>query len=193
MTIYFTSDLHLGHNYVLGLRNTTDEDIITTINDIVQPDDTLYILGDFTLTSSKKRIRAYRDQIACQSIHLVKGNHDHNTPTDAFTSVTDVAKIGKKKRDGYAFIACHYPFQDWDMRRVHLHGHIHSTPAVSDWSNLPAYPSRSHGIEGYNLAQMLNGVPRLDVGWDAWHKPVSAEALQGVIDFFAEKQPMEEW
>ena len=50
--IYFTSDLHFGHNrdFIFGPRGFTnvqdhDETIIKTWNALVQPDDNVYILG----------------------------------------------------------------------------------------------------------------------------------------------------
>lgn len=84
--IYFTSDLHLGHDQILTYEprrqivlGTTitehDTNIIARINSKVKPDDVLFILGDFCL-SHKNRIKTYRQQIQCRTVILVMGNHD---------------------------------------------------------------------------------------------------------------------
>ena len=51
--IYFTSDLHFGHENVIRFNNRPFRDeremsrvLITNYNSIVRPDDTVYLLGD---------------------------------------------------------------------------------------------------------------------------------------------------
>ena len=51
--IYFTSDLHFGHENVIRFNNRPFRNeremsrvLITNYNSIVKPDDTVYLLGD---------------------------------------------------------------------------------------------------------------------------------------------------
>lgn len=182
MTIWFTADTHLGHRYVHNLRGTTDQHIIDTINQHVQPTDTLYHLGDFALATRNQATR-YRQAINAHTIHLVQGNHDNEkTLKHLFDTITLAAKIGTFKKDGWSVIASHCPWADWDKSehgRIHLHGHIHSTPPSQGQplETLPAWPARTHGLAGYNEANRRLGIRRLDVGWDAWGRPVHIDEI----------------
>ena len=58
--IYYTSDLHFGHRNVLKFDNRPfanvdemDLVLIENWNNRVQPDDTVYILGDFCYKSDR--------------------------------------------------------------------------------------------------------------------------------------------
>ena len=78
---WVTADLHLDHKniikYCLRPFKTINEmnwTIISNINSIVKPDDTLYILGDFAL-GKKKKVAYWISLINGYKI-LILGNHD---------------------------------------------------------------------------------------------------------------------
>jgi calcineurin-like phosphoesterase family protein len=144
--IWFTSDLHLGHkNLVRGstswegeerLKDCRDFDsleehdnyIIDNINKVVGYKDILYIIGDFFL-GSRDRIKYYRDQIKCQNVHLILGNHDRLKYEDykLFSSVHDLLY---KKIGGHKMMLCHYSMRTWrnsSHGSWHLFGHSHSS------------------------------------------------------------------
>ena len=90
--VYFCSDPHYHHkNIVKGVSNWDDtggcrpfntiqehnEAIVNGINNIVDKDDTLYCLGDWSFGGIDK-IWEFRNQINCDNIHLILGNHDHH-------------------------------------------------------------------------------------------------------------------
>ena len=59
--IWFTSDLHFNHKRIIEYEPTTrpfasveemNETLIKNWNSVVQPEDTVYVLGDFIMGSS---------------------------------------------------------------------------------------------------------------------------------------------
>lgn len=145
--IYFSSDWHFLHKNISGpkrsqwssgYRNFEDEYIMTdviinTINKYVKYDDVLYFLGDFAFKDHKK-IPELRDRIVCQTIHVIRGNHDGhiNEYKDKFTSIQDVLTLdidGKGNPKKTIFMS-HYSHRTWQGSHkgiIHLYGHSHNT------------------------------------------------------------------
>lgn len=80
--IWITSDLHLGHtkDFLWEPRGFTsseahDSTIIDNINEVVEPDDILYILGDLMLENNEEGTKKLR-QLQCKNINIILGNHD---------------------------------------------------------------------------------------------------------------------
>jgi calcineurin-like phosphoesterase family protein len=94
--IFFCSDPHYGHSgIVMGTSNwdnksgcrpfETIEDmnsaLINNINSVVGKNDILFCLGDWSFGSYKTgdnitNIKKFREQIKCENVHLIFGNHD---------------------------------------------------------------------------------------------------------------------
>ena len=53
-----------------------DDGIIGNINSNVQPEDELWILGDFVFANNFKKVQYYRNSINCKTVKLIWGNHD---------------------------------------------------------------------------------------------------------------------
>jgi calcineurin-like phosphoesterase family protein len=139
--IYFTSDLHLGHRNIIKYCNRPFRDIhemnkciIDTINNTVNMDDSLYILGDFAFRG--KDPIEYRNRIICKDIHVVVGNHDREKDfkkyltqeenSYGFSSVQDVKEIIHCNQK---IFLSHYPHRSWPASHkgsYHLYGHVHS-------------------------------------------------------------------
>jgi calcineurin-like phosphoesterase family protein len=185
MTLWFTSDLHLGHGNIIeysgrpfGDADTMNRALIESWNEHVDPDDDVWVLGDFALG----RIEATLS--LAQELHgrkrLLAGNHDrcwsgHGHRAQAW--VARYADVGFEVHQGQlqlelagtSVLACHFPYEgdshDQDRyleaRPVDngqwlLHGHVHER-----W--------RQRG-------RMIN------VGVDAWgYRPVAAAALAELI------------
>ena len=174
---FITSDIHFGHKNIMSFCPVTrarfkndvnfmNEEIIREWNEVVQPEDHTYILGDVafcnaaTATAYMKRLNGTKT--------LVVGNHDVKLIRDTgfhscFVEVRDYMRI---VHNGTVVTMFHYPIAEWDqMHRgaVHLHGHLHGGKS---------------GLEGSRA---------LDVGMDSTGKVVSsldetvAFALRGVI------------
>jgi len=138
MKTYVTSDLHFGHTNIMKFCPLTrarykdvssmNELMIKEWNEIVEPGDLVYILGDvaFMSGSDAGRImsRLNGDKI------LIEGNHDRKTLMDATfrKSFKEVHKYLWLTYEGTQVIMFHYPIAEWDqMHRgsVHFHGHLH--------------------------------------------------------------------
>lgn len=185
--VYFTSDPHFGHQKVIEYCNrpyTTkeemDKDLIEKWNNTVRPEDTLYVLGDFSL--SKHAVRDITPQLNGQK-HLIMGNHDWCHPIRAkekpivmerfknmyleagFASVKLIDNIEIDKTN---IILHHMPYRNdgHDERYLNwrledkgswlLHGHVHKT-----------WKTRN---------KMIN------VGVDVWdYKPVHIDEIAKII------------
>ena len=155
--LFFTSDTHYGHTNICrattkwtGADNMTrnfkslehmNDAIADNINEIVNENDILIHLGDFSF-GGFDNISEFRNRIVCKNIHLVLGNHDHHIERnkeniqDLFTSVNhyinlDIRRpssIRKGEMDKFKFVLMHFPIASWDGMNdgvMHLHGHVH--------------------------------------------------------------------
>ena len=136
---YFTADTHLGHGNIIhhcqrpfASLEQMDETLIGNINEMVGPDDTLWILGDFAWKEPKK----YLTYIYCKHIHILQGNHDH--PNQLSKAVFGLMGKGvdiilepsivDMKIDLQRITLCHYPMLSWRASHYgtwHLFGHVH--------------------------------------------------------------------
>lgn len=171
MTVWFTSDPHFGHaNVINHCRrpfphvDEMNSQLIKRWNRWVQPNDQVYILGDFALCRAEQAA-AFAHGLNGTKF-LVAGNHDRETRkkkvfTDAFEWVKDYAEI-KVPIPGLVapqrIIMCHFPFLTWNSSHHaswNLHGHCHG--------NLKDDP---HSL-------------RIDVGVDCWDfTPVSFDTIR---------------
>lgn len=139
MKTWITSDLHFGHTNIMKFCPITrarfkndveymNEAMVKEWNEIVEPDDKVYILGDVAFLPSLKAIQILKRLNGSKV--LVKGNHDRKLLNDpvfraCFTEVHDYLDI---TYNGTRVIMFHYPIAEWDqMHRgsVHFHGHLH--------------------------------------------------------------------
>lgn len=155
--LWFTSDTHYNHANIcsattrwVGADNLTrkfsslermNDELVFWINQRVGQDDILIHLGDWSFGGFES-IKAFRDRIVCQNVHLVLGNHDHHIQRNKddvqslFSSVheylyLEVKRPGKTKKDAmdrFTFVCMHYPIASWNNMNngvIHLHGHVH--------------------------------------------------------------------
>lgn len=130
--IYFISDTHFGNKKHIGYcqrpfesTEEMDIEIIKNINRVVKPKDTLYFLGDFCHKGDNPK--PYREQIKCNNIHLLLGNHDIETKFNkGFKSISLIKEIHYSKQ---RIIMCHYPMRAWPKSYKNswmLYGHVHN-------------------------------------------------------------------
>jgi phosphoesterase domain protein len=149
--IYFTSDLHFGHN---GINRhcpkfrpekdalETAERLVEEWNAIVTPKDIVYDMGDFTMDGSLTKVRRYASRLNGEH-HLILGNHDDNIAkakdeltseykldgNKLFESIQNYLEIDTEfNGETYQLRMFHYPVLEW--RGCHkgsfmLCGHIH--------------------------------------------------------------------
>lgn len=137
--IWFTSDLHFGHDrdfvwQARGFENleAMNEAIVSRFNSKVQPEDTVYILGDIMLGDNLIG-ENYLSQLNGKKI-IILGNHDTSTRVKIYEKYVEeicTAKVIKyKKRMIYL---SHYPTLTGNMDDtpghcvLNFHGHTHQT------------------------------------------------------------------
>ena len=156
MKTYVTADLHFGHTNIIKFcahnrGHFTDvdhmnEEMVRMWNEIVNPEDTVYILGDVAFMPAQKAAETV-NRLNGRKI-LIEGNHDRKTLND-FTFRNAFAEVHKYltiTHNGNDIVMFHFPIAEWDrMHRgaLHFHGHTHGNPT---------------GLKGFRA---------VDVGWDA--------------------------
>jgi calcineurin-like phosphoesterase family protein len=149
--IWFTSDFHFAHSAIIKHSDRPFRDveemnaeILTRVNSVVRSEDSLWFLGDFCTWFGNDqaywdRVKFFRDQIVCERIFLVYGNHDKKMrsnfrrTTEIFYRVHDLQEI---LIDNQPITLCLYPLLSWDKSfhgSYHLFGHEHG--------NIPDNPS----------------------------------------------------
>lgn len=140
--IWFISDTHFWSENIIKYCNRPfanaeemNEAIIANWNSVVQPEDTVYHLGDFVMHESEN-IPPILDRLNGHII-LVRGNHDTRRKLSVFeqypekVEIKDIAYIQYKK---LFFVACHMPMTNTDFldmvvkdnsEVVSVHGHVH--------------------------------------------------------------------
>ncbi len=130
--IYFTGDTHFGDPRVLRIDRRPFHDmaehdgaLVQYWNEIVEPDDEVWHLGDFM----SARAGSCEDMLARLKgrKHLIVGNNDAATTTMArgWESVQQYAEIHV---DGHLLVLCHYAFRTWNHMgkgSINFHGHSH--------------------------------------------------------------------
>ena len=138
--IFFTADLHFGHENVIGFDNRPfssveemDAELIKRWNEKVSAGDLVYVLGDFIWKTRNNDAPALLNSLNGQK-YLIKGNHDrflHNAKAiAALAAVKDYADICVPLADGTSkrCILSHYFIPMYIGSRygaIHLHGHSH--------------------------------------------------------------------
>lgn len=134
MNLYI-SDTHFGHKNVIGFDhrpfidvNEMDHCLIKLWNSRVQPDDDVYIVGDFAFINEKPA-EWYLRQLKGHK-HLVTGNHDRKTLENeaAMSYFESVDKLCRVMDGDKEVILCHFPIAAWYKCKYgswHVYGHIH--------------------------------------------------------------------
>ena len=152
--IYFTSDLHFSHKNIAKFcpqfrpaaptLEELDEYMIARWNETVQPEDTVYNLGDVSFAHDLKKIEAVLRRLNGQH-HLILGNHDDlisrnkkrflDTPkADGHPMLSTIRSYQKIQLPeiNNTLILFHYPINEWDGCHkgwYHLYGHLHDRVA----------------------------------------------------------------
>jgi calcineurin-like phosphoesterase family protein len=113
------------------------EDQIRWHNELVQPDDIVYHLGDFTFGGTQEVIRLFRRLNGIYN--LIDGNHDK--PMKDFRSIIDhypdlkprinfLGPMAEVIIEGQSVVLNHYAMKVWNKSHRgtwHLYGHSHGT------------------------------------------------------------------
>jgi len=107
--------------------------LIANWNSMVQPDDTVWHLGDFSFMNQEKTFSVLRQLNGKK--HFISGNHDKKV-TDQIAKSEEGKKLfefygqyAEIKVDGQKIVLCHYPILSWNgagKGSWMLHGHCHN-------------------------------------------------------------------
>ena len=121
MTNWYTSDHHMDHANIIKLgdrpfktRKEMEEKLIANHNELVSPDDTVYIIGDFSFNDSTKRklfTKMNGNKI------LIKGNHDDVKSSNLLGCYVNILEKGIE--------LVHDPLDS--SSRITIHGHEHNS------------------------------------------------------------------
>lgn len=171
MTVWYASDLHLGHSRVASLRNFASPDdhdahLIRNWNRYVEPGDIVWVLGDVTLSAS----HLHKVAALNGTKHLITGNHDavfphhrdsHKHQREWLRYFESVQSFARRRADDVEFLMSHFPYSGdrgeeryvqyrlRDEGALLLHGHLHSPFARQP----DAYPRQVHvGLDAWGMA-----------------------------------------
>ena len=154
--IWFTADLHLGHELVAGLRGFGDDteahdaELARRWDALVRPQDQVKVLGDLCIGRGRSQSSALEWIAARPGIKdLIFGNHDSGHPmhSESHKAQADYLRVfrsaqaaGVIKIGGHRVMLSHFPFAadhtevarypEWrprDAGQWLIHGHTHST------------------------------------------------------------------
>jgi calcineurin-like phosphoesterase family protein len=150
MTVWFTSDTHFGHKRIIelakrpfpiGAVEEMDERLIRNWNDVVDINDDVYHLGDFSFKKPSRYISRLNGRV-----HLIYGNHDDKEELKKclqFASQGDYLEITV---EGIKIVLFHYAMRVWNKSghgSLHFYGHSHG--------NLPGdNQSCDVGVDSWN-------------------------------------------
>lgn len=139
--VYFTSDLHIGHDkdFIWKARgfNSIEEhntQILLNWNSVVTHEDTVYILGDLCMGGNEKEWNRIYKNLNGDKIFII-GNHDTSNKIDKYVFDYGMTCEGHaslyKYSKRYRFYLSHYPTYtaNYDDNKkyvlINLHGHTH--------------------------------------------------------------------
>lgn len=168
--IFFTSDLHFGHENVIRFDNRPfntveemDEEMIKRWNAKVGKGDIVYVLGDFIWKAATNEAVSIIRRLNGQII-LIKGNHDrflHNAAAKkALAGIKDYDDICVTLENGTTrrCILSHYfiPFYNGHRyQAIHLHGHSHFTEESAEEVRITTeLNEKGYDLKIYNVGCM---------------------------------------
>lgn len=167
MAIFFSSDQHFGHANIIkhcqrpfaSLEEMHDF-LIRSWNARVRPEDTVYVVGDFSLVRSARipAVSAILSALPGRKV-LIRGNHDSEELELLWDKVHDQVTLNL---NGQWVTLNHYPLREWPGMwngGIHLYGHVHG--------NLRPLPGS------------------MDVGVDVWGGvPITLEEVLAAVEPF---------
>ena len=138
--IYFISDTHFSHSNIIKYCNRPfnnvdimNEALINNWNSIVNKNDIVYHLGDFTIDydNLEELVKKLNGKI-----YLIRGNHEGKS-IKFYNEIGLEVLPSKTKLDEYKFILSHKPLDNnlIPNNYINIHGHIHNNDLDSKFSS----------------------------------------------------------
>lgn len=147
-------EIELASVEEIAMMNDT---IVGNINDLMSPNDVLWILGDFSFGNRAETESVLRSIIPRKI--LVPGNHDPKRM--ALYEALPAHEGGFEKITGWLheevfgdlrFVMMHYPLLVWNQSErgaIHLHGHLHGSVNPNYRAHAAKYKIIDVGIDGH--------------------------------------------
>lgn len=200
MTVWFTSDLHIGHRWAAGVRFPRKKEIPQAHDDYlaeqwdkrVKRDDVVWVLGDLSMESGAKRaIEWVRERPGTK--HLIFGNHDTchtgihrngysriESYLTAFDSVQPFARrrIFTPTQGVQEVMLSHFPY------RASPYGdHYEGTDPVNRFEQWRLPNMGDWLLHGHTHSSDVQHGRSIHVGVDAWAwHPVPLQTITDIMD-----------
>lgn len=187
MAIWFTSDLHLGHSLVAGLRGYADadehSDVLAGAWDLcVRESDQVWVLGDLTLGNPEPALDWIDSRPGTK--HLIAGNHDRVHPLHR-TSHREINKhawlgtfdtiqtMARRRIGGIDVLLSHFPYPGTSEGTDEAGRPFDDRYLQYRLPNLGMPIMHGHTHRAEKLSRN-DGVLQIHVGVDAWDlRPVN--------------------
>lgn len=186
--IYLTADLHFCHYkpFIYEPRGfdsveQMNEGIIRNWNEIVKPEDEVYVLGDIMLKDNEKGIECWNRLNGTK--HIILGNHDTSPRVALYKAAPDTIVEGYAMPFVYHhhnFFLSHYPTltTNFDVeeplkkRVINLCGHVHTMDRFSDFDKGLIYhvELNAHHNRPVSIDQIIEDINnKLGLGTEVQH------------------------
>jgi calcineurin-like phosphoesterase family protein len=187
MTLFLTSDLHLGHENIISYCDRPydsvpqmNADLVNRWNEVVEPDDVVIVVGDLAMGRLDESL-GYVSRLAGDKM-LVPGNHDRMFKTDGaqyrrecdrylragFAEILE-PEIELALPDGTIVLVCHFPYLREDEPLDGREGRFPEMRPTDTGQFL---------IHGHQHGMWRRAGRMIDIGVDAWAGyPVSDEVV----------------
>jgi calcineurin-like phosphoesterase family protein len=193
--IWFTSDQHFWHRNVIKYCNRPfetveemNEKLVQYWNELVLPDDTVYVLGDFSMAF--RPVEVYPKRMNGKKI-LIAGNHDFCHPAhknsrheenrnkwignyiaNGFVEVYTQLELDI---DGTKVLMCHLPYLEENSKQDQRY----PTHRPID-NGLPLLCGHVHNT--WKDRKTSKGTPMVNVGVDVWNfRPITFEEIKKLL------------
>lgn len=152
---FVTADLHFDHRGIVKFINKDgtkvrpwddveemNKALVINWNETVNPEDTVFVLGDFCINRSGLR---FVDQLNGKKI-LIKGNHD-NFRIEEYSGFAEIHSCVVLN----GMILTHIPVHESQLERfgLNVHGHLHNNVVMKGDKYDPRYMCVSVELTGY--------------------------------------------
>lgn len=173
-TVWYTSDLHLGHLRVAGLRGfdstqAHDTAVLGSWERVVRDVDTVWVLGDLTVDERNLDYALASVAGLPGTKHLIAGNHDschpmhrsaHRHQRRYLAAFDSVQAFATRRFYGRSFLLSHFPAVG-----DHTAGERYGVYRLRD-AGLPIVHGHTH-LPG-RVTHTQSGTRQVHVGLDAW-------------------------
>lgn len=196
MSVFFTSDLHFGHEKVALIRGFDDiyEHDIAVMEawcSVVKPKDQVWVLGDIAVSNPSAALTILAALPGEK--HLIWGNHDQGHPMHrdshrkgqrytypAFRDggvFASAQAFARRKVGGFNVLLSHFPYTgDTATRNVDRHQEYR----LADYG-LPIIHGHTHSARPWSTSG--DDTPQIHVGLDARNlTPVSLDQVAGELE-----------